>query len=81
MATADRGASLGAKLDTLELSDAEQALLHGRLADAADLEVAGFTRGFSGMLTGMSFGGLDKTRPRARPTSTNLIGDDMGIVT
>lgn len=69
MTTADVGASLGAKLDTLDLNNAEQALLHELLADAADLEVTGFTRSFTGMLTGMSLGGLEQTRPRPRPAT------------
>ncbi len=78
MTTEDVGASLGAKLDTLDLSDAEQALLHGLLADAADVEDAGFSTGFTGMLTGMSFARPGGARPLTRPTSTNLSGQDPG---
>ena len=60
-------ASLGAKLDTLDLTADEHALL-ADLLTPADAEVTGYTTSFTGMLSSMTL-----KRPMPRPGSTNLM--------
>ena len=60
-------ASLGAKLDTLDLTADEHALLCDLLTPA-DAEVSGYTSSFTGMLSGMTL-----SRPLPRPGSTNIM--------
>ncbi len=59
-------ASLGAKLDALDLTADEHTLLCDLLTPA-DAEVSGYTTSFTGMLSGMTL-----NRPLPRPGSTNL---------
>ena len=66
---------LGVKLDTLDLTADEHALL-ADLLTPADAEVSGYTASFTGMLSGMTL-----NPPLPRPGSTNLLaGDGSGGV-
>ena len=58
---------LGVKLDTLDLTADEHALLCDLLTPA-DAEVSGYTTSFTGMLSGMTL-----NPPQPRPGSTNII--------
>ena len=58
---------LGAKLDSLDLTADEHALLCDLLTPA-DAEVSGYTTSFTGMLSGMTL-----NPPLPRPGSTNLL--------
>ena len=64
-------ASLGAKLDTLDLTADEHALLCDLLTPH-DAEVSGYTSSFAGMTL---------SRPLPRPTSTSILaGTDKGCI-
>ena len=68
MADTTAAASLGAKLDTLDLTADEHALL-ADLLTPADAEVSGYTSSFTAMLSGMTL-----SSPLPRPgTSTNIL--------
>ena len=64
MTTSDTATTLAAKLDALELTAAEHALLHTLIGAADDSEVAGYAR--------ISFGELIP--------KLGLVGDDVGVL-
>lgn len=74
MADPTTAASLGAKLDTLDLTADEHSLLTDLLTPA-DAEVTGYTASFSAMLTGTNLTGLDKIRV-GRPAVTSIMPGD-----
>lgn len=69
MRDATTAAGLGAKLDALELTAEEQALLTDLLTPA-DAEVTGYTSSFTAMLSGASFHGMVPP-----PTRTGIIAN------
>ena len=73
MSDTTTAASLGAKLDALDLTADEQALL-ADLLTPADAEVSGYTTGFTAMLSGMTL-----NRPMPGPTSTNILAGNIVI--
>ena len=69
MADTTIAASLGAKLDALDLTADEHALLCDLLTPH-DAEVSGYTTSFTAMISGMTM-----SRPKQRPTSTSIIAN------